>query len=1169
MTIILAIDDQRDNLLSIKAVMKMYMPDCEIITALSAKEGIQLAREKQPDTILLDIIMPGMDGFEVCRVLKADDRTSNIPIIMLTAIKTDSASRVKALETGADAFMAKPIDTVELKAQVKVMLRIKKAEDKLRGEKELLEKEVSSRTNELIKSEQNYKGLIDLLPQIIYEHNLEGRLTFTNNYCSKLLGYSHEELSDFMVERAFIPEDREILKMNIKKLINGEPPTDHHFMLQKKDGSRIPVLIYSSVIHRNKKADGIRGVIVDISRQKTIEKNLKESEERFKSLYNNSTVGLYRTTPEGEIIMANPALVEMLGFSSFEELKKRNLNTEGFDKTHSRREFIESIEKTGKVSGLKSSWLNKKGVEVFIEESAVAIRDSENKTICYDGTVENISKQTLTEKELKESVLNFKLIFENSPIGIYLATVDGEIIDANKSLLSILGSPSIEATKSINVLKFPSLVNNGYSKKFEHCSKKGIIIEFEMEYESNWGKKTNLHSFLVPLKNEEGEVSKVYTLIEDITTRKRTENKLRESETRFAMFMDNIPAGIFIKDSDGKFLFSNKYNKDVHGLDNWEDKTAYDFFPKELADKFAGDSKKVLDGEDMIVIDYVTDKNNNTIIYKNHEFSIKKTDGTKLIGGISLDITKEKLSEIELKKSEERFDLAMKASNDGLYDWDLITNEVYYSERWKSILGYTDDELPNEFATWDSLCHQGEKNKSLQKLEKAIAGNITHYNAEFRMRHKLGHWVNILSRAQIIYDEQGKAIRVVGTHSDLTEQKKAEQDLKDALAKAEESDRLKSAFLANMSHEIRTPMNGILGFSQLLKSPKLSGEQLINYVQIIEKSGHRMLNIINNLIDISKIEAGQVEINMDECDIDKQMEFIYSFFKAEANKKGIKLIMSTCQHGKNPIVKTDREKLYAILTNLVKNAIKYCHEGSIEFGYHLPPSKHNAQKKEKDGSDIQFFVKDTGIGIPTDRQEAIFDRFVQADIEDSNVYEGAGLGLAITKAYVEMLGGQIGLESEEGTGSMFYFTLPYTIPENADVGSMNETAEPKEKHEAARKIKVLIAEDEEFADLYITILLKKLNAEILHAANGKAAVETMKQNPDIDLLLMDIKMPVMNGYEATEKIREFNDDVIIIAQTAYALEGDKEKALTSGCTDYISKPIDEKELMDMIASHLS
>ncbi len=511
----------------------------------------------------------------------------------------------------------------------------------------------------------------------------------------------------------------------------------------------------------------------------------------------------------------------------------------------------------------------------------------------------------------------------------------------------------------------------------------------------------------------------------------------------------------------------------------------------------------------------------------------------------------------------------MKASNDGLYDWDLITNEVYYSERWKSILGYTDDELPNEFATWDSLCHQGEKNKSLQKLEKAIAGNITHYNAEFRMRHKLGHWVNILSRAQIIYDEQGKAIRVVGTHSDLTEQKKAEQDLKDALAKAEESDRLKSAFLANMSHEIRTPMNGILGFSQLLKSPKLSGEQLINYVQIIEKSGHRMLNIINNLIDISKIEAGQVEINMDECDIDKQMEFIYSFFKAEANKKGIKLIMSTCQHGKNPIVKTDREKLYAILTNLVKNAIKYCHEGSIEFGYHLPPSKHNAQKKEKDGSDIQFFVKDTGIGIPTDRQEAIFDRFVQADIEDSNVYEGAGLGLAITKAYVEMLGGQIGLESEEGTGSMFYFTLPYTIPENADVGSMNETAEPKEKHEAARKIKVLIAEDEEFADLYITILLKKLNAEILHAANGKAAVETMKQNPDIDLLLMDIKMPVMNGYEATEKIREFNDEVIIIAQTAYALEGDKEKALTSGCTDYISKPIDEKELMDMIASHLS
>jgi signal transduction histidine kinase/Tfp pilus assembly protein PilF len=243
-----------------------------------------------------------------------------------------------------------------------------------------------------------------------------------------------------------------------------------------------------------------------------------------------------------------------------------------------------------------------------------------------------------------------------------------------------------------------------------------------------------------------------------------------------------------------------------------------------------------------------------------------------------------------------------------------------------------------------------------------------------------------------------------------------------AKEKAEGSDRLKSAFLANMSHEIRTPMNGILGFSDLLKEPGLSGEEQQTYVALIEKSGTRMLNTINDIISISKIESGQMEVNLQESNINEQIEFIYNFFKPEMERNGMQFSFRNSLHFKDAIIKTDREKVYSILTNLVKNAIKYSEKGSIELGYDL-----NMDNKP---SQLKFYVKDTGIGIPKDRQKAIFDRFIQADISDKMAFQGAGLGLSISKAYVEMLGGKIWVESEVCKGSIFYFTLPYqTEPE--------------------------------------------------------------------------------------------------------------------------------------------
>ncbi len=247
------------------------------------------------------------------------------------------------------------------------------------------------------------------------------------------------------------------------------------------------------------------------------------------------------------------------------------------------------------------------------------------------------------------------------------------------------------------------------------------------------------------------------------------------------------------------------------------------------------------------------------------------------------------------------------------------------------------------------------------------------------------------------------------------ELKTANAELIIARDKAEESDRLKSAFLANMSHEIRTPMNGILGFSELLKEADLSGEQQQEYIRIIEKSGARMLNIINEIVDISRIESGAVQINMKERGINESCDYLYDFFLPEAENKKIDLQFIR-SNARDVMMRTDHEKVCSILTNLIKNAIKYTEKGSIEFGYNVV---------ETDGHlSLQFFVRDTGIGIPADRQEAIFERFIQADISDSKAYQGAGLGLTIAKAYVELLGGSIWVESEIGKGSRFFFTLP-------------------------------------------------------------------------------------------------------------------------------------------------
>jgi len=382
-----------------------------------------------------------------------------------------------------------------------------------------------------------------------------------------------------------------------------------------------------------------------------------------------------------------------------------------------------------------------------------------------------------------------------------------------------------------------------------------------------------------------------------------------------------------------------------------------------------------------------------------------------------------------------------------------------------------------------------------------------------------------------------------------TELKRNSLELVKAKDKAEESDRLKSAFLSNMSHEIRTPMNGILGFTDLLLDSDFEDADKEKFIGIIHNNSSRLLNTIDNIIEASKIETTQLSTFISKLCVNELVEEIYNKFDSDQSQ--IKFSFNNELSKDESNIFSDKSKIDSILTHLIKNAFKFTKEGDIDFGY------------KKKNNFLEFYIKDSGVGIPSGRQKAIFDLFVKSDIEDHEAFQGSGLGLSIAKSYVELLGGKMWVISKIDIGSIFYFTIPYKT-NDSEVIDLEPSSKLVESKCESNSLKILIVEDDIDSDNYLTTILGDVCDHIWHASNGIEAVDICRQHKNIDLILMDIKMPIMDGIAAVKKIREFNKNVYIIAQTAHALIGDMEKSIEAGCNDYISKPIKKEELLAKI-----
>lgn len=512
----------------------------------------------------------------------------------------------------------------------------------------------------------------------------------------------------------------------------------------------------------------------------------------------------------------------------------------------------------------------------------------------------------------------------------------------------------------------------------------------------------------------------------------------------------------------------------------------------------------------------------------------------------------------KIRETEQRFRILFETMDQGVVYMDISGRITSANSAAEKITGYTLEEMQDmpflNPGPWITINDDGSLSPGLPHPADIAFRSGTPVKDKVMGIHNPQRekfvWM-IVSAIPQFRHESSVPYQVFTTFTDITELKQSEIDLKEAKLKAEESDRLKSAFMANMSHEIRTPMNGILGFADLLKTPELSGDSHKMYIEAITTSGKRMLDIINDLIDISRIEAGQTEIKKENTNIPSLIRELIIFFRPEADKKGIYLRSENELAEDHSLIITDKTKVAQIITNLIKNALKFTpRNGIIEAGCRL-----------NDEHSILVYVKDSGMGIRKDLQEKIFERFRQG--EGADLHEGVGLGLAISKAFVEMLGGYIGLESESGKGSTFLFTLPLTsavpsTPVNKDHLKYTETVPDQ---------CILVAEDDDISYTLLKETLRRVNIITCRAESGDAAIELVKQKDNISLILMDIKLPKVSGIDATREIKKIKPEIPIIAQSAYISQADIKTALDAGCDDYITKPIDIRVLLNKIAKH--
>ncbi len=751
-------------------------------------------------------------------------------------------------------------------------------------------------------------------------------------------------------------------------------------------------------------------------------------------------------------------------------------------------------------------------------------------------------------EKITESALEVHNIFNSTATAIRVINKDFQIIRINNSYAKNfkLNPEKTEGKKCYDY--WPESRCHKDSCPLTRIMKGEKNIESEIVKPDKTGKEIAGIQTCIPLYDEKGNLKGMVEDFRDISERKKTEDAIIKSEKELKNFIYNLPLGVFIKDSQSRPFYHNRYMDEVFCRKNCTENTPHELFPGKIARLERDEDKKVLSGENIVVEKILPDKNGRERIYMVHKFAMKEIHGTSRIGGIYIDITKRKEAEYKLRILSR----AIRYSPVCVVITDPEGNIEFVNPAFTHITGYSFAEVMGKnMNIVNSGKHKGE---FFMKMWKTIKSGKD-WQGEILNRKKDGtlFWEKVAISA--IINNKGKITHFVAIKDDITKSKEAEEQIKKAKEKAEESDRLKTTFLANMSHEIRTPMNAIVGLSRLLVDTGISLEERKSFTGIINENSQTLLKLIEDIIDISKIEAGQISINKSECQLNQLLDEILNTFKSQIEKQEGKRIRLSAHKGLDntrATIITDPHRLRQILFNLIGNSCKFTDKGSVDYGYEL-----------SDSGKLKFYVKDTGIGISKDKTEIIFNRFRQAEDSTTRNYGGAGLGLTISKSLVEILGGEIWVNSIPGEGTIFYFTLPYQrAATKKPAGKVVQISKGKEL--SFKEKTILVAEDIEANYRLIEALLKKTDATVLWARDGEETIEMCRRKNNIDLVLLDINMPGINGYEALVEIKKLKTSLPVIMQTAYAMPGEEERFIKAGCDGYITKPINSDVFLNTI-----
>jgi PAS domain S-box-containing protein len=649
---------------------------------------------------------------------------------------------------------------------------------------------------------------------------------------------------------------------------------------------------------------------------------------------------------------------------------------------------------------------------------------------------------------------------------------------------------------------------------------------------------------------------------EEEAARKHAEILLEKSRNLLSKLSERVPGVIYQFQifEDGRFCFPYASK----GIQN-----VYDVTPEQVKED-ATPVFSIIHPEDLVSVTKSIKESARTLSDWQAEYRVnlpnlgvrwlsglsrpeKLDDGSILWHGFIYDITEQKYIAQQLKDSEFRWRYAIEGAGDGLWDWDLIANTVFFSRVWKNMLGYSEEDIGTEIIEREKRLHPDDKLTDLMMVQDCLDGKISSYKNEHRVLCKDGRYKWVLDRGMVVsHDSTGKPLRMIGTQADISLQKEVEQQLKNAKAAADTASKFKSTFLANMSHEIRTPMNAILGMAELLAETQLTHEQQ-NCVNIFQKSGSHLLSIINDILDISKIESGSFKIEEEIFNIKNILLEVLELFTEKARIKNI-VLKTDIPPELHEFVKGDALRLKQVLLNLLGNALKFTPQGTITVSI-----KHNDDKSL--GGNFIIKVIDNGIGISKEQQDKLFQPFSQADSSTTKNHGGTGLGLSISKKLVELMGGTIWMKSTEGTGTSVSFTVE-CVHSHAAADKV-EVKDVVSLH--LRELNILIVDDSETNRQLIRAYLKKLKHKITEAENGQIAINKI-QEQHFDIILMDIQMPVMDGYEATRRIRMYEKEKAltrsrVIALSAYAQKEEHDKSIASGCDLHLNKPISKNDLL--------